>query len=56
LLNDFSADYYWKDVSDNANVNSEGIVKTPEEFETEVKMLREKFGNKNNVNMFDEKI
>lgn len=56
FVSDFSAEYYWKDVSDNANVSSDGLVKTPEEFEVEVKLLREKYGNNNQVKMFDEKI
>ena len=54
MLNDYSPDFYWNEVSDDATVNSEGSVKTPEDFEKEVKNLREKFGNKNTqMNMFD---
>lgn len=54
LLNDYSPDFYWDEVGDDATASSEGTVKTPEEFEKEVKNLRERFGNKNNeVNMFD---
>lgn len=49
LLNDFSPSYYWKDVQDEVNVTTDGVVKTPEEFEQEVRKLREKYGNGNNL-------